>query len=99
MPRRFITEVDIEELFRQGERTLAVTSDMTLTDLAYERARQRGIKLIDGQIPSAPVRPYLVNRPGGAGAQKTEPAQGKNAQLCSGCENAVGLERQRFEAG
>jgi hypothetical protein len=63
MPRRFITEVDIEELFRQGERTLAVTPDMTLTDLAYERARQRGIKLIDGQIPSAPVRPYLVNRP------------------------------------
>jgi hypothetical protein len=101
MPRRFITEVDIEELFRQGERTLSVTPDMTLTDLAYERARQRGIKLIDGQIPSAPVRPYLVNRPGAAGAQKTEPAQGKDVQPVAGVKmpldlSASGLKRDEL---
>jgi hypothetical protein len=63
MPRRFLTEKDIEELFRRGERSLEVTPDMVLTDLAFEKARQRGIQIVDGQIPSAPMRPYLVQHP------------------------------------
>jgi hypothetical protein len=63
MPRRFLTEKDIEDMFRRGERSLEVTADMVLTDLAYEKARQRGIQIVSGQIPSAPVRPYLVQHP------------------------------------
>ncbi|HSV86137.1 MAG TPA: hypothetical protein VLH85_06150 [Levilinea sp.] len=63
MPRRFVTEKDMEEFFRQGKRSLEVTADMALTDLAYEKARQRGIQLIDGRQPSAPERPYLVQNP------------------------------------
>jgi len=63
MPRRFVTEKDIEELFRTGERSLEVTDDMALTDMAYEKARQRGIQLVHGKNPSAPVRPYLVQMP------------------------------------
>jgi hypothetical protein len=63
MPRRFVTEKEIEELFRQGQRSLEVTDDMALTDMAYEKARQRGIELVHGGNPSAPVRPYLVQMP------------------------------------
>lgn len=77
MPRRFITEKDIEDMYRKGERTLQVTPDISLTDLAFERARQRGIKLVNGQVPSAPIRPYLVQHPVTAPAKKTAPEQSK----------------------
>ncbi|MEN4041179.1 MAG: hypothetical protein ROW52_07245 [Anaerolineaceae bacterium] len=63
MPRRFVTEKDVEALFRQGKRSLEVSADMTLTDLAYEKARQRGIRLTGGQPPGASARPYLVQNP------------------------------------
>lgn len=45
MPRRFITKVDIDELLAAGQRTLELDTDTTLTDLAAEYARTRGVAI------------------------------------------------------
>lgn len=70
MPREFYTEKDIEDLFNRGVRSLRVTENVVLTELAYEKAGRLGIQLITDQAdnpPAAPVRPYLsepqVHRP------------------------------------
>ena len=62
MPKQFYTETDIEDLFQNGVKSLQVSDDVVLTELAYEKARRLGLLLItDGldQPPAAPVRPYL----------------------------------------
>ncbi len=56
--KKFYTDKDIEELFHSGVRSLAVTDDVVLTDLAFEKARTLGM-LLDDSPPAAPVRPYL----------------------------------------
>ena len=70
MPKQFYTEKDIEDLFRKGTRSLPVTEDVVLTELAYEKAKLLGLQLTMDRAdtpPAAPVRPYLSN--GGAAAQ------------------------------
>lgn len=62
MPKQFYTEKDIEDLFRNGVRSLQVTDNVVLTELAYEKARRLGLQLITespDNPPAAPVRPYL----------------------------------------
>ncbi|MCL4530708.1 MAG: hypothetical protein M1282_15020 [Chloroflexi bacterium] len=62
MPKTFYTEKDIDELFKQGIRSLKMTDRVALTDLAYERANRLGIQLEQDKAdnpPAAPVRPYL----------------------------------------
>lgn len=62
MPKQFYTEKDIEDLFQRGLKSLQVTDDVVLTELAYEKAKRLGLQLImDGvdNPPAAPVRPYL----------------------------------------
>ncbi len=62
MPKIFYTEKDMDELFKQGIRSLKVTDQVALTDLAYERANRLGIRLDQDTAdnpPAAPVRPYL----------------------------------------
>lgn len=62
MPKQFYTEKDIEDLFQGGTRSLQVTDDVVLTELAYEKARRLGVQLISDRAdspPAAPVRPYL----------------------------------------
>ena len=63
MTKKFLTDKDIEELFHSGVKSLAVTDDVVLTDLAFEKARQLGL-LADGTDtpPAAPVRPYLSEK-------------------------------------
>ena len=70
MAKEFITERDIEDMAKRGERSLIVHDDVVLTDLAYEMARRLGVELIqqDEEPPAAPVRPYLnqvntINQP------------------------------------
>lgn len=70
MPKQFYTEKDIEDLFHSGVKTLQVTDEIVLTELAYERARSLGLRLLTDSPdnpPAAPVRPYLsdgsTNRP------------------------------------
>lgn len=62
MPKEFFTERDIEDLFRRGVMSLAITDNIVLTELAYEKAVRLGMKLVKDfpeNPPSAPVRPYL----------------------------------------
>lgn len=64
MPKTFYTEKDIEELFKSGTRLLHVNDNISLTDLAYEKAKRLGMQLSfdDADLPPiAPIRPYLSN--------------------------------------
>jgi hypothetical protein len=45
MPRRFITTREIDQLADEGATELRIDADTTVTDLARERARERGIAL------------------------------------------------------
>ena len=61
MAKTFYTDKDIEELQRKGVKSLRVTDDVALTDLAYEKAQRLGIQIVADvdAPPAAPVRPYL----------------------------------------
>jgi len=62
MPKQFYTERDIEDLFSNGTRSLQVTDDVVLTELAYEKAKRLDFQLITDRAdvpPAAPIRPYL----------------------------------------
>ena len=64
MPKTFYTEKDIEELFRSGTKSLQINNDISLTDLAYEKAKRLGMQLLFDDVdlpPIAPIRPYLSN--------------------------------------
>jgi hypothetical protein len=65
MPKTFYTERDIEDLVKQGVKSLIVDDDVVLTDLAYEKARRLGLELLRerDQPPAAPVRPYIAKIP------------------------------------
>ena len=69
MPKQFYTEKDIEDLFHSGQKSLQVTDDVVLTELAYEMAKRLGMQLISDRAenpPAAPVRPYLSDGPAAA---------------------------------
>lgn len=62
MPKEFYTEKDIEDLFAHGVRSLRLTENVVLTELAYEKARRLDFQLITESAetpPAAPVRPYI----------------------------------------
>ena len=65
MPKKFYTEKDIEDLFHSGTKSLQVTDEVVLTELAYEKAKRLGFQLITNRAdnpPAAPVRPYLSEK-------------------------------------
>jgi len=65
MAKTFYTDKDIEELQRKGVKSLRVTDDVALTDLAYEKAQRLGIQIVadvDVPPPAAPVRLYLSDK-------------------------------------
>ena len=62
MPKEFYTEKDIEDLFNRGIRSLQLTGNIVLTELAYEKAKRLDFQLITDRAdnpPAAPVRPYI----------------------------------------
>ena len=62
MPKEFYTEKDIEDLFNRGIRSLQMTENVILTELAYEKAKRLDFQLITDRAdnpPAAPVRPYI----------------------------------------
>jgi RNA:NAD 2'-phosphotransferase (TPT1/KptA family) len=74
MPKQFYTERDIEDLFNRGTKSLQVTDEVVLTELAYEKAKRLGLQLITNRAdnpPAAPVRPYLSEEPSTARPQST----------------------------
>jgi hypothetical protein len=92
MAKTFYTERDIEELARQGIRSLAVSDMVVLTELAAEKARNLGINLVreHDTPPSAPIRPYLA----------AAPAQASSSPSSSGRPNEQSKDelRQRVHA-
>ena len=66
MPKQFYTEKDIADQFHSGVKSLQITDDVVLTELAYEKANRLGLQLISDRAdnpPAAPVRPYLSEAP------------------------------------
>ena len=66
MPKEFYTEKDIEDLFQRGIKSLQITENVVLTELAYEKAKRLDFQLITDRVdnpPAAPVRPYLSEPP------------------------------------
>ena len=66
MPKEFYTEKDIEDLFQRGIKSLQITENVVLTELAYEKAKRLDFQLITDRAdnpPAAPVRPYLSEQP------------------------------------
>jgi hypothetical protein len=79
MPKQFYTEKDIEDLVQRGIKSLQITPEVALTELAYEKANRLGLQLITNlpdNPPAAPVRPYLSeNRPVQAGPARSSVSQ------------------------
>jgi hypothetical protein len=50
--RRFITRIEIDELADRGEELFEYDDRVTITDLAREHARQRGVRLVRRGPPS-----------------------------------------------
>jgi hypothetical protein len=72
MAKEFYTEKDIEDLFNRGIKSLQLTENVVLTELAYEKARRLDFQLISDNAdnpPAAPVRPYLSESPRRSTAQ------------------------------
>ena len=66
MSKEFYTEKDIEDLFNRGIKSLQLTENVVLTELAYEKAKRLDFQLITNNVdnpPAAPVRPYLSESP------------------------------------
>jgi hypothetical protein len=65
MPKVFYTERDIIDLFQRGEHCLVVGDNVVLTELAYEKAKQLGVELLQptDTPPAAPIRPYISKSP------------------------------------
>ncbi len=78
MPKTILTDRDIQDQAARGTRSLVITADTLLTDLAYEKARALGMTLVftDAEKPpAAPVRPYLAPAaPSAAPAPTLNPA-------------------------
>lgn len=53
MPKVFYTERDIEDLAKQGVKSIAVNDDVVVTDAAREKARRVGVDLIVERPASA----------------------------------------------
>jgi hypothetical protein len=89
MPKQFYTEKDIEDLFQRGMKSLQVTDDVVLTELAYEKAKRLGLQLVmdgDDNPPGAPVRPYLSD---GGTAVHAQPKAGAVDTMLSQADSAL----------
>lgn len=80
MAREFYTEKDIEDMIRQGVKSLEVTANVSLTALAYEKAQKLGLLLVknDACPPDAPIRPYLSE------SSLQKPIEKKSGEPCGG---------------
>jgi hypothetical protein len=76
MPKRFLTRRDIEDLAAAGTTQIELDADTVVTDLARERARELGVRLVPatGARPTSPaasgdlherVRAAVIARLGG----------------------------------
>jgi len=83
MAKTFYTERDIEDLVKQGVLSLVVDDNAVLTDLAYTRARQLGMELLNenDKPPAAPERPYIAKPVKKATVQQSAPVRSATSSL------------------
>lgn len=68
MVKTFYSAEEIEALVARGQRELRVDEDTVLTQLARERARELGLRLVRGpSTPPATARAAAAGSPGGQG--------------------------------
>ena len=91
MPKTILTDRDIENLARRGQAELLLDGDTLLTDLAYEKASQLGIKL--KSAPPTIVRPDLSQSTGPV------PSPARNLLHFSPQAGEVELRRAIIETG
>ena len=60
MSKTIYTDRDIDDLFRQGVKELAITDDVYLTDLARERAEKLGLTLRASQATRGAPAPINI---------------------------------------
>ena len=91
MGKIFYTERDIEDMANRGERTLVVSDDVVLTDLAYESARRLHVELVQPHEnpPAAPVRPYINQTSSPAAAPAGLPASSRLESIKASVRSAV----------
>jgi hypothetical protein len=88
MPKTFYTDHDIEDLVKRGVQSLEVNDDVVLTDLANDKARRLGLRLVRSHDtpPGAPVRPYIAklsSPSAGEAAKPTAPVAAPSASVPS----------------
>jgi hypothetical protein len=86
MSREFYTEKDIEDMVKRGILSLELNDRIVLTELAYEKARSKGMKLVhDGPDtpPAAPIRPYISKMPAAPSASSGSAFVSVPSQGCS----------------
>ncbi len=92
MPKVFYTERDIEDLAKQGVKSINVNDDVVVTDAAREKARRVGVDLIVERPPSA-SKPASAPQPTGAHmsapSAPTRPAQESTGDLETRVYNSV----------
>ncbi len=102
MAKVFYTERDIEDLARQGVKSLTVTDEVVVTDLAREKARRLGLTLVgerDSRPSSAPARPYVSEFVSPAAQAPTAQAPAaKPAAAPTSAPSASELEARIFSA-
>lgn len=60
MPRRFVIRTDIDAIADAGQTELLVDELTTVTDIAREHARERGVRLVKQLAPAPPPAPDTV---------------------------------------
>jgi hypothetical protein len=77
MGRRFVTATEIDDLAASGRTILQIDDRTVLTDLARERARDRGIEIVTAEEPvsaaRAPAEPAVSIATAGSAASVTPP--------------------------
>ena len=91
MPKTFYTQRDIEDLVTQGGRSLVVGEDVVLTELAYEKAKQLGVELLqpNDTPPAAPIRPYISKSPASGPASPGIPSSPRLEEIKARVREAV----------
>ncbi len=98
MPREFYTEKDIEDMVKRGILSLELNDRVVLTELAYEKARSKGMKLVHDKPdtpPAAPVRPYISKMPAAPSASPVGALPGAPSQGCPEAGKDEGSELQQ----
>ena len=62
MPKKFYTEIDIENLAKQGVRSLEIHNGVVVTDVAREKARALGVQLVQS-TPAVAAAPAVTTPP------------------------------------